>query len=180
MILDATAGNRTMWQKKNIKDIIYLDIEKMIKVKPIIYADNTSTPFLPGSFDTIFYDPPHDYGRDDTDILEMSRTQLKCARKHERRLHNYYGYKYAKNRVTMIKLLYGANKEFNRILKDEGLLWLKWCEIKLPVHRMLTIFDNFTVLMLLPITSPQHTMGKQQTYWVCMKKKLSETAQSSF
>jgi len=59
VILDATAGNRKMWRKKDYLDIIYLDIEKGLEVKPTIIADNTQTPFKDKTFHTIFYDPPH-------------------------------------------------------------------------------------------------------------------------
>lgn len=179
MILDATAGNRTMWKCKSIEHIIYLDIERKLGTKPTIFADNTNTPFLPGQFDTIFYDPPHTYGRDDEDILNMSKLQIKYAKKAEKRLHTYYGWKYVQDRASMLKLLFGANKEFNRILKNNGLLWLKWCELQLSIDRMLAIFDNFTVMMKLPVTSQQHTMGKSQMYWVCLAKIKREGVQST-
>ena len=179
MILDATAGNRTMWKHKNAEAIIYIDIEKKLEIKPTIFADNTNTPFLSEIFDTIFYDPPHDYGRDDADLLGIGKIMLKQLKASEHRLHTYYGYKYTSNRVSMIKLLYGANKEFNRILKEGGLLWLKWCELKLPLNRMLRIFDNFTVLMIISVTDPTHTMSKHQTYWICLTKKEKEIVQAT-
>jgi len=179
MILDATAGNRTMYISKKTETIIYIDIEKQLKIKPTIYADNTNTPFLSEIFDTIFYDPPHDYGRDDSDLLGIGKLHYKELKATEHRLHTYYGYKYTPNRLSMIKLLYGANKEFNRILKDDGLLWLKWCELKLSLNRMLRIFDNFAVLMIISVTDPTHTMSKAQTYWICLTKQKREDVQTA-
>jgi len=62
MILDATAGNRTMWKVKDAEGIIYIDMERRLMNKPTIFADNNTTPFLDKAFDTIFYDPPHKWG----------------------------------------------------------------------------------------------------------------------
>jgi len=178
LILDATAGNRTMWKHKTSDSIIYIDLERKLKHKPTIFADNTNTPFLSSSFDTIFFDPPHDYGRDDSDILGMSRIQKKYAKKTEKRLHSYYGWKYVPTRVEMIKLLYNAQKEFHRILKNDGLLWLKWCELKFTIDRVLAIFHEWTELLRVPVTSTSHTMGQAQTYWICLTKEKREDTQT--
>ena len=62
MILDATAGNRTMWQTKQADGIIYIDMEKRLEVKPTIFCSNEQTPFRDNTFDNIFYDSPHTYG----------------------------------------------------------------------------------------------------------------------
>ena len=62
MILDATAGNRAIWQHKNCDKIVYMDLEKKLERKPSIFADNRHCPFKDNIFHTIFFDPPYDYG----------------------------------------------------------------------------------------------------------------------
>ena len=179
MILDATAANRTMWKTKNTENIIYIDLEKKLKQKPTIFADNTNTPFLSSSFDTIFYDPPHDIGKDDSDLLTMGKLQLKEAKATEHRLHTYYGLYYIKTVNDMIKHVYKAQKEFHRILKHDGLVWLKWCEVKMKLTRILRIWTDWNVLIIINCTDPTHTMGKQQTYWICLTKKKREIVQTT-
>jgi len=54
-----------------------------------------------------------------------------------------------------------------------------YCELKLSLNRMLRIFDNFTVLMIISVTDPTHTMSKAQTYWICLKKEKREATQTT-
>lgn len=179
MILDATAGWRRMWHKKQVNTIIYSDIEKQLKPKPTIFADNRKLPFKGSSFSTIFFDPPHDIGRDDSDLLTMGKLRLKEAKATERRLHTYYGLQYVKTVNDMIKLIYYSQKEFYRVLEDGGLLWLKWCNVAMPLDRVLAIFSDWIILLKQPVTSEFHTMGKSQTYWVCLLKEKRESVQTT-
>jgi len=180
MILDATAGNRSMWQHKNTESIIYIDIEKRLAVKPTIFCDNTNTPFLDNTFDTIFYDPPHYYRTDDSDLLTMTRAEIKLDMKFKHRLHTYYGSRFARYKHQIIRNTYLAQKEFMRILAPDGLLWIKWCETKLTLKRILSIFAEWQILMIINVADPTHTMGKYQTYWVCLCKKNIGGEQTRF
>jgi len=99
-------------------------------------------------------------------------------KKRERRLHTYYGLKYAPNKQAMIKLIYNAQREFKRILKDDGLLWLKWCEVSWRLNRVLSVMNDWRALMTITCTDKTHTLGEQQTYWVCMEKILGAGSQS--
>jgi len=171
MILDATAGNRTIYENKNSPNIIYIDIQKQLLKKPTIFADNTQTPFLSKTFDTIIYDPPHDYGCKPGDFYTMPNLRKKHARLQGLKGVCYYGVEIYKTKQQLIAHIYKAQKEFYRILKDDGLLWLKWNEVRIPLNRILAIFTDWRVLLRLPVSSPQQTMGKHQTYWVCMEKK---------
>jgi hypothetical protein len=179
MILDATAGNRTMWQTKKSENIIYADREKKLKVKPTIFADNRELPFRAETFTSIFFDPPHDIGADDSDLLTMGKMRLKEAKATERRLHTYYGLYYVKTVNDMIKLIYYVQKELFRVLQYGGLLWLKWNEIAIPLERILAIFNGWRILLKIPVSSETHTLGKKQTYWVCLTKEKKETVQTT-
>jgi len=171
MILDATAGNRTMYETKDVNKIIYIDIEKQLWRKPTIYADCTRTPFKPKTFHTIFFDPPHDWGAEPFDFEQGKFTKRRQWARTYPFQFTYYGWDKYKNRTQLIKFIYNAQKEFLRILKDDGLLWLKWNEVRIPLNNILAIFKNWQILMILRVNDPTHTASEHQTYWVCMCKK---------
>ena len=183
MILDATAGNRTMWRHKSVPGIIYIDIERYLRCKPTIFADNTCTPFHDNNFNTIFYDPPHAwYGaehrrRKRGDTTHTNTYDMRNPRK------TYYGWDKYQSKGGLMGHIYKAQIEFSRILKGGGLLWLKWNEFRIPLKQVLKLFTNWTVLMILYIKSPTQTAGKHQTFWVCMQKKegtVNQRALESF
>jgi hypothetical protein len=75
--------------------------------------------------------------------------------------------------------LYRAQKEFHRILKDDGMLWLKWNTLLISINRVLALFDLWFVMLKLPVKSPTQTAGKSQTYWVCLMKEKREVVQTA-
>lgn len=178
MILDATAGNRTMWNWKNVPDIIYIDIEKKLERKPTLFADNTNTPFLPETFDTIFYDPPHGWGEGSTFYKYPDSKSFKERWQGYGEVPRYYGWDKFKMKTQLIHHIYNAQKEFCRILKDDGLLWFKWNEVKIPLRKVLPVFDRWAVLLFLYIKSPTQTAGTKQTFWICMTKKREKEMQT--
>lgn len=177
MILDAAAGNRTMWRTKHSEHIIYIDIEKRLERKPTIFADNTNTPFLNEAFSTIFYDPPHGWGKGHYFYNIPDSETFKKKWRGYGQYPRYYGWDKCKTRGALIAHLYKAQTEFYRILQADGLLWLKWNEAKLPLSRILRVFDRWQELMRLYITSPTQTAGAHQTYWVCLQKKEGKEKQ---
>lgn len=179
MILDATAANRTMWLSKDMEGIIYIDMEKKLEVKPMIYCDNTNTPFLPKFFDTIFYDPPFGWGEGHPLYKYPDAASVPYWVSKYGSIPRYYGWDKHKNQQELIVHLYRAQKEFHRILKDDGVLWLKWNVIKISIHRVLSIFELWFVMLELPVKAPTQTAGKSQTYWVCLMKKKRDYVQST-
>ena len=177
MILDATAGNRTMWTTKSSPNIIYIDIERKLKNKPTIFCDNTQTPFLSSSFDIILFDPPHQWGSKEGYQPFYPKEYKKWAAKHKPFAFTYYGWDKYKTRLSLIKHIYRAQLEFQRILKDDGILLLKWNEMRISLRRILTIFYEWNELMRLAITDPTQTWGNKQTYWIILSKKAEKTAQ---
>jgi len=177
MILDATAGNRTMWQIKQVDGIIYLDMERKLKNKPTIFADNTNTPFPAELFDTILYDPPHNWGGGDEPNPIYPSEIKKWKQEHQPFAFTYYGWDKYKTRIGLIRHVYQAQKEFHRILKPDGLLWFKWNEMRIPLDRILACFDRWLELIRLRVDDPSHTAGAQQTFWVLFSKKIEETQQ---
>jgi hypothetical protein len=179
MILDATAGNRTMWKDKPPENTVFIDIERKLEVKPDIFADNSTTPFFDKVFDTIFYDPPHMVADKSSFYVFPDAKSFKARWPDYGEIPRYYGGDRYKNQQELIVHIYKAQKEFYRILKDDGLLWLKWNETVIPVRRVLALFDMWKDLLILPIKAPSQTAGTKQTYWVCMRKEKREYVQAT-
>jgi len=177
MILDATAGYRTMYELKDSANIIYIDIETKLLKKPTVFCDNTKTPFMDKQFDTIFYDPPHGFGEKQFDHVNQMSGDVKAAAKHLPFVSTYYGWDKYSNQQSLIVHVYKAQREFHRILKDDGLLWFKWCEVKISLHRVLQLFDKWDVLMRVNVADPSKTWGKSKSYWIILTKKKEEFKQ---
>jgi len=178
MILDATASNRTMWRTKNCEHIIYIDVETRLKNKPTIFCDNTKTPFKSQSFDTIFYDPPHLWETDPEPRPVFPREIKEWNKDDPLISYTYFGWNRYHTRGELVTHLHKAAKELYRILKDDGLLWLKWCEVNIQLDNVLGIFGDFAELMRIYSTNPLQTLGESQTYWLILSKIKKEWEQA--
>jgi len=179
MILDATAGNRTMWAHKNSDNIIYIDVEKKLEVPPTIFASCESTPFPDNFFDAIFYDPPHNWGGGVHYFSFPSKHERKEVFPNAGGIPTYYGWDKYKSRHALIRHIYNAQQEFRRVLKPDGLLFFKWNEMRVDIYRILSIFHDWYELMRLYIQDPSHTAGEHQTYWIILTQKHERIAQQS-
>jgi len=178
MILDATAGNRTMWKRKQSDNIIYIDIQRQLEVRPTIFCSNEQLPFPDATFDTIFFDPPHSWHKGHHYHTYPRRTKEYFERWKDRAVPRYYGWERYKTRSQLINHIFHAQQELSRVLKDDGLLWFKWCELSIPLLRILTALTEFRELLRIYVCSPSQTAGEAQTYWVCMEKRFRRGKQS--
>jgi hypothetical protein len=178
MILDATAGNRTMWRVKQRENIIYIDIERLLRIKPTIYADNTQTPFLDKSFSMIIYDPPHNYGEIDN-LRALYPSEVKRQKEeHGSTPFTYYGWDKYKTKLELKAHIWKALQEFSRILTDDGMLIFKWCELAIPMRNISSLFEGWQELINIEAAAKKHTLGKHQTYWLFLSKKKMELKQT--
>jgi DNA modification methylase len=177
LILDATAANRTMWINKDVEHIIYMDMEKKLTVKPDIFCMNTQSPFRDATFDIIFYDPPHFFN--DTGSfysIPDKETYLKKWQGYGE-IPRYYGGDKYKTQAALIHHVFDAQKEFQRILKPDGLLWLKWNETYITIHTVMHLFENWSELLRIPVRLSNPNRTQKQTYWVCLCKKKQKLVQ---
>jgi len=177
MILDATAGNRTLWINKESENIIYIDMETQLEVKPTIFCKNDMTPFRDKLFDTILYDPPHTWGGTDHYHCYPRRTQEYIEKWKDTAIPRYYGWDKYKSETELIMHIVKAQQEFQRILKDDGLLWLKWNEMSIPLYKILSLLNGWRLMIKIHDKDPSQTAGKHKTYWLCMEKILRSGAQ---
>jgi hypothetical protein len=171
MILDATAGNRSIYTYKKSENIIFIDIEKQLWVKPTLFADSRKLPFKDGTFHTIIFDPPHDWGDKPFDFKMAEWLKSRQWGRTYPYQFTYYGWDKYKNRSELIKYIYESQAEFARVSTEDALLFLKWNETKIPLNRILTVFTHWRVLIEIPVADPNHTWGTAQTYWIVMEKR---------
>lgn len=86
----------------------------------------------------------------------------------------YYGWDKYKTKAEIRKYIYESQKEFKRVLADDGLLLVKWNEVRIALKRFLTMLPEWRLLIELPISDPNQTWGSAQTYWLMMEKKKEE------
>ena len=178
MILDANGGNQTMWIYKDNKDILHIDMNKKLTVKPDIWCSNICTPFPDCTFPDIFIDPPHFYG-DKGSIYSIPDMETFISKfKGYGTIPRYYGGDIYKNQTELIGYVHKLQKEMYRILKDDGLLWLKWNESMISTNTILSLFENWNIMLKLQMRLSNPNRTEKQTYWVCMCKKKIKTKQA--
>jgi hypothetical protein len=191
MILDATAGNRHIWDAKYDPRITFMDIEPELQIPPTILGDNTNTGFKDKSVRTTFYDPPHSWGATSGIYILKNHEESKAYWKkydrpqYVRKTPGYYGLDKYRTKQDLLNHIGKAQNEFYRILEDDGMLWFKWCETKIPIKEVLGLFINWTVIMKIRCEHPFHGLGKReegykppQTYWVLLMKSLVSEQQT--
>jgi hypothetical protein len=171
MILDATAGNRSIYQYKKSENIIFIDIEKQLWTKPTMFADSRKLPFKDKTFHTVIFDPPHDWGGDPFDFTMGKFLKSRQWGRTKPYQFTYYGWDKYKHKAEIIKYIYESQKEFARVTTDTGLLIVKWCEVRFTIDRLSTILTEWRLLIEIPVHDPNHTYGQSQTYWLIMEKR---------
>jgi len=109
-IVDLTCNTRKMWKGLSTKDVTFCDINP--EVKPDIVCDFTKTPFRDGEVSTIIWDPPH----------------LPSAAASDKSLQSFvemYGLQNSVKAENIDSIFEPFLIEAKRILKDEGLIFVK-------------------------------------------------------
>lgn len=177
MILDAGCGNRAMWKKKNQEGIIYVDVEKKLQRKPTFFADNRSLPFADECFSIIFFDPPFTYNMNAHPFFSFPNEKLLREKYPDiSNLGSYYGIERYKTKSALIAYIYRAEKELYRVLKTDGVLWLRWCNFgDITEQTPLLIFENWSLCRTLEINSSKKTTyltgSKAKSFWFMLMKK---------
>ena len=152
-VLDVCCGPKGMWFDKNDNRVLYLDNRsevhenyyksgyKKLEIKPDMIGDFTDIKQPDNSFWHIVFDPPH-----------IKRNKLGEITKRYGRLEDGW--------QDMIK---NGFKECFRVLKPNGTLIFKWCEVQFPIKEILKLTDKKPLY--------GHKSGKKmQTHWVCFIK----------
>jgi len=132
-ILDATAGSRGIWVQKNHPYVTFMDKRKgkfvsyqspkdkrTYEVNPDVVASWDNMPFKDETFDMVVFDPPH--------IIKKQKTPS--------RLEIQYSYL---DKDIWRKTLKDAFINLFRVLKQDGIFILKWCESNKPIEDIIAL-----------------------------------------
>ena len=175
-ILDATAANRCMWTTKDSPHILWIDIEPDLTYKPDRLLDCTETDYPDEYFKTIFFDPPHEYGREKNQAIYTTPSKEVHDKKwpqHIRKYPRYYGLDKYATKGALLNFIHKAAEEFNRILEPDGMLWFKWSENRVKLHPIIPLFKarGFIEMMKIPVKYSGKT--KNRTWWVLFMKDFT-------
>lgn len=151
-ILDATCGGRMMWFDKRNPACLYIDSRSGIKaslcdgrefqVDPDIQADFRRMPYADNSFKLVVFDPPH--------LVHVGDKA-------------YMAIKYGKLSGNWEDVLRDGFRECMRVLDDYGTLIFKWCEIQIPVSKIIQVIGTEPLF--------GHKSGKAaKTHWMAFMK----------
>ena len=183
--LDATAGNRKFWRIDDNPNIIYIDVDDELEITPDLVIDCTNTGFPNKYFFTIIYDPPHSWGGKTGNEFYTCRNQHEWDALIERygfkrkSLPTYYGTDKFRSKTELLSFIYESQIEFNRILAPNGILWLNWSELKMPLTDVLPLFRDWDELIRLEIGSRRQTLSDHQNYWIMFMKKSRPDPQTA-
>ena len=172
-ILDATSGNRTMWTTKESENIIWLDIEPELSTLPDRILDCTNTDFKDKQFHTIFFDPPHSFGRTKNTGIHQSPSK-EYQKEKWGSFGSYYGFDKYPTKRTLLSFINKAQKEFNRILMDDGILWFKWGEIHTTWDAISPFFSDWVEMMKFEVAFQGNVKGCR-TWWIALMKKRTKS-----
>lgn len=152
-VIDVCCGPKGMWFDKNdsralfmdkrheIHENIYPSLNSKLVISPDVIGDFTNINQPDNSFWHVVFDPPH-----------IKRNKLGEITKRYGNLEGDWR--------AMIK---NGFSECFRILKPNGTLIFKWCEVQFPLKEILELTDHKPLY--------GHKSGKRmQTHWVCFMK----------
>jgi len=155
-VLDVAAGSRMFWYDKQDDRCLFVDIRRETLVTddrpgrsptvvdPDILGDFTNLPFPDESFYHVVFDPPHTLNMD-----PATRTVKKYGTLHD----------------DWEDVLRKGFAECFRVLRPGGTLIFKWCEINIPLSRILALTPEKPLY--------GHKSGKQQrTFWCAFLKNI--------
>lgn len=157
LVLDVCCGHRSMWFDKHDHRTIFVDKRQeehltvrkcrqnptKVSIKPDMMADFTELPFKDNVFSLVVMDPPH--------LLEKwagSGTLRKC-----------YGCLFP----DWEEMLSAGFCECFRVLRHGGTFIFKWCEIQIPLSRILALTTEKPLF-------GHRTGRREKTHWVTFLK----------
>ena len=172
-ILDATAGNRTIYKHDPPQQTVFMDKEYGLAVPPDVFCVWKDLPFRDDVFETVIFDPPHYWGNLPPWFNKPGRgknSDYNPNSKWPNSTPGWYGTFIDKR--DMITSIMKAQKEFFRVANR---VCLKWSEVKLSLWNILSLFRDWTIVNEWEYISP-FKRGKQRTYWVTLVRPGPEAS----
>jgi SAM-dependent methyltransferase len=160
-VLDACCGSRAFWFDKADQRCLYVDKRsddlhrgdssnphgfRTVKVRPDMLADFTNLPFPSDTFALVVFDPPH--------LASLGQT-------------SYMAKTYGVLLPTWRDDLRAGFAECFRVLRPEGTLIFKWCDIEIPLSDVLALTPHK------PLFGHRRKDNPMNTHWVAFLKPNS-------
>jgi len=164
-VLDACCGGRMMWFDKNDHRTVFADCREGVMVidhlasqtgrsskecRPDVLHDFRKMDFPDEHFHHVVFDPPH--------VRNLS-------------MKSVFGFSYGSlNKETWREDLKAGFSECFRVLKPNGTLIFKWCQVDIPLKDVLALTPERPLY--------GHRSGKKaNTHWVAFIKECAEVCQ---
>jgi len=167
-----------MWKTKDHPGILFIDVEKDLEYKPDRFLDCTQTDFSDGFFNTIFFDPPHTWGIPKNKRIFTTPSKKIADEKfnYGRTYPSYYGLDKFQTKTALLGFIHKSQLEFQRILSDYGMLWVKWSEYTIPADNVAPLFRDWKKMLELQLKLTPR--GKKRTFWTMYMKNSEFTTNS--
>ena len=152
-VLDVCCGSKAFWFDKHDERALYLDKRcetyendgatgyRKLEIKPDIVGDFTDIKQPDNSFYLVVFDPPHIKQKADGEIVR----------------------KYGRLEDGWQEMLRKGFEECFRVLKPNGTLIFKWCDVHFPIKEILELTPHKPLF--------GHKSGKRMnTHWVTFMK----------
>jgi len=159
-----------MWHTREDNRILWIDIEPELDLKPDLLMDCTCTDFEDKRFHTIFFDPPHSWGHTKNTGVHQTPSR-KIMKEKGWGTGAYYGFDRYKTKGELLSFINKAQKEFQRILSDDGILWFKWGELRITLDAIIPFFKDWRVMTKHEVAYRGKVVGCR-TWWVALMKNL--------
>ena len=158
-ILDATMGNRLIWNHKNPPNVVFLDKEHDLTFKPTVIADHRFCPFRDGIFSLVIFDPPYS-----TNLPPWMLNKTPNPSDGSKTFYGVY-----KSKRDLLSSIHKAQREFQR-LNDR--LVFKCSEIQLSLWKILPLFVKDGWMETNRLDYRHHNQrGKNKTWWITFIQK---------
>jgi len=173
VVLDATAGNRVMWRRKeghprNPPNTIFMDKEFKLSIPPDIIADFRYCPFRDDVFGCVFFDPPYSWH-----IQPWHRHPegyILGQGLEGRNRGTYYGT--FQSKTDLLVSIYKAQQEFMRV---SGRLCFKWNEYSISLWNILSLFKDWIIIQTKEYKASKKR-SKIKTFWVTFSRSSPRKA----
>ena len=171
MMLDATAGHRSMWRNKNPPNTIFIDRELALYKPPDVFADFRFCPFRDNVFECVIFDPPY-YIRNDNNWYFWNPDGKKIDKRtkdhpNPTKITHYGLYRSKKEVLTN---LIGGSREFYRISKR---LCFQWGEGVFSLWQVLPLFKPWKMIYKREIIKKRAGLKRKSSlFWVTFVRSI--------
>lgn len=180
ILWDATAGNRTIWITKDDPRILWTDIEEELSFKPDRILDCRHTDFPDKSKAVIWFDPPHSWGRIKNETMFTTPNREVHNEKWTRWKRNghprYYGFDKYETMDKLKEFISDSGREFHRVLRDDGILMVKWSESAFPLPDLLALFSGWQLLIKIRIGGKKESL--KPSFWLILDKNMGKVTEN--